>query len=231
MHEAAPSTLASFSIYAGKYPFIPTDDNQVGIYVCRIRPVADWILALLAAPFALLICLPAAVALSIANGGPIFFRQWRPGLYGQAFQILKFKTMSDARNSEGHLLSDAVRLHATGRLIRKLSVDELPQLWNVLCGELALIGPRPLLMQYLPLYTAEQAKRHWVRPGITGLAQARGRNEMPWKARFELDVYYVAHASFRLDMQIIWETVGRVIGGKGVTASGEATVAPFKGND
>lgn len=156
-------------------------------------------LALLSVPFLLL-----ALLLALANRGTPFFRQTRPGRGGRLFRIVKFKTMTDARDSRGELLSDEQRLTRAGALVRSLSLDELPQLFNVLAGQMSFIGPRPLLPEYLPLYTAEQARRHDVRPGITGWAQVNGRNAISWERKFELDVWYVDHLNFLLDMRIIF---------------------------
>jgi len=162
-------------------------------------------------------------------GSGILFRQERPGLHGKPFTVLKFRTMLDSRDAEGHLLSDAQRLTATGRMLRALSLDELPQLWNVLRGDVSLVGPRPLLMQYLVRYTPEQARRHEVRPGITGWAQINGRNAISWDEKFRLDVWYVDHVSFWLDVKILIRTVAYVLHRKDIRASGHATMPEFMG--
>lgn len=162
-------------------------------------------------------------------GRPIFFRQTRPGLHGRPFQLLKFRTMSNERDSAGNLLPDAKRLNAFGRWLRSTSLDELPEVINVLRGEMSLVGPRPLLMAYLDRYTPEQARRHEVRPGLTGWAQVRGRNAIPWEERFALDVWYVDHQSLWLDLKILWLTVGRVLRRDGIAAEGEATMPEFRG--
>lgn len=163
-------------------------------------------------------------------GSPALFRQMRPGLHGQPFQMIKFRTMTDECGADGALLPDSQRLTSFGRFLRASSLDELPELWNVLKGEMSLVGPRPLLMEYLTLYTPEQARRHEVRPGITGWAQVNGRNAISWEDKFSLDVWYVNHRSFRLDIRILWMTVKKVLVRDGITAAGEATTTKFKGS-
>jgi len=162
-------------------------------------------------------------------GAPIFFTQMRPGLHGRPFRMVKFRTMTDARNAIGELLPDADRLTPFGRLMRAASLDELPELWNVLKGEMSLVGPRPLLMEYLPLYTPEQARRHEVRPGITGWAQVNGRNAITWEDKFALDVWYVDNRSLWLDVRILFLTIWRVVRRDGISAAGEATMIKFGG--
>lgn len=170
-----------------------------------------------------------AVLLALANRGKVLFRQERPGLDGRPFTILKFRTMTDQRDAAGEPLPDEQRLSAVGRFVRRTSLDELPQLLNVLRGDLSLVGPRPLLMEYLPLYTKEQARRHGVRPGVTGWAQVNGRNAISWEERFALDVHYVDNVSFGLDMRILLRTVGQVLSGRGVSSGTAATVERFRG--
>ncbi|MGT2432005.1 sugar transferase [Cupriavidus basilensis] len=162
-------------------------------------------------------------------GSPVFFRQVRPGLHGKPFQMVKFRTMTDARGPGGQLLSDAERLTPFGRFLRATSLDELPELWNVLKGDMSLVGPRPLLMDYLPLYTPEQARRHEVRPGITGWAQINGRNALSWEQKFVLDTWYVDHRTFWLDLKILALTVKKVLVRDGISATGEATMTRFTG--
>ncbi|MGB6006486.1 sugar transferase [Castellaniella sp.] len=162
-------------------------------------------------------------------GSPVFFRQQRPGLQGVPFEMIKFRTMTDAYGADGEILPDAERLTKLGRFLRATSLDELPELWNVLKGEMSLVGPRPLLMEYLPLYTSEQARRHEVRPGITGWAQINGRNAISWEEKFALDVWYIDHRTCWLDVKILWMTVMRVLKRDGVSAAGEATMARFTG--
>ena len=166
----------------------------------------------------------------IKLGGPVFFRQKRPGLHGVSFEMVKFRTMTDDRGPDGQLLPDSVRLTPFGRFLRASSLDELPELWNVLKGDMSLVGPRPLLMEYLPLYTPEQARRHEVRPGITGWAQVNGRNAISWEDKFKLDVWYVDNRSMWLDIRILWLTVKKVLMRDGISATGEATMPKFTGS-
>jgi lipopolysaccharide/colanic/teichoic acid biosynthesis glycosyltransferase len=181
---------------------------------------------LVLAPFLLLLW----VLVHRKLGSPVLFRQSRPGLYGRPFMMVKFRTMTDERGAGGELLPDAQRLTPFGCFLRATSLDELPELWNVLRGEMSLVGPRPLLMEYMPLYSPVQARRHEVRPGITGWAQVNGRNAVSWEDRFKLDVWYVDHRSIWLDLYILWLTVRKVIAREGISAQGEATMARFKGN-
>jgi len=164
-------------------------------------------------------------------GGPVLFRQKRPGRNGETFELIKLRTMTDARNAEGALLPDDQRLTSFGALLRRMSVDELPTLWNVIRGDMSLVGPRPLLVQYLDRYTPEQRRRHEVAPGITGWAQVNGRNALTWEEKFELDVWYVENVSLRTDLGILWRTVAQVLGQRGVSAEGHATMPEFTGND
>lgn len=163
-------------------------------------------------------------------GSPVLFTQVRPGMNGKPFRIIKFRTMTDACDASGEFLPDAQRLTPFGRFLRATSLDELPELWNVLRGEMSLVGPRPLLMAYLPLYSSEQARRHEVRPGITGWAQVNGRNAISWQDKFALDVWYVDHRSLWLDMRILWMTLRKVLRRDGISAQGEATMPKFEGN-
>ena len=162
-------------------------------------------------------------------GSPVFFRQTRPGLHGRPFQMIKFRTMTDARGPDGRLQPDAERLTPFGRFLRSTSLDELPELFNVLKGDMSLVGPRPLLMEYLPLYSPEQARRHDVRPGITGWAQVNGRNALSWEEKFKLDLWYVDHHSLWLDVKILWLTLRKVLVREGISADGEATMSKFTG--
>ena len=170
-----------------------------------------------------------AFCVRLALGGPVLFRQTRPGLGGRPFAILKFRTMTDARDANGTPRPDGERLTAFGRFLRASSLDELPELLNILRGEMSFVGPRPLLMEYLPLYSAEQARRHEVRPGITGWAQVNGRNAIGWERKFMLDVEYVERRSFAFDMKILALTVLKVVRGEGIAAAGEATMPRFTG--
>jgi lipopolysaccharide/colanic/teichoic acid biosynthesis glycosyltransferase len=160
-------------------------------------------------------------------GSPVFFTQVRPGLHGKPFKMVKFRTMTSERGPDGELLPDAVRLTPFGRFLRSSSLDELPELWNVLKGDMSLVGPRPLLMEYLPLYSPVQARRHEVRPGITGWAQVNGRNAISWEDKFKLDVWYVDHCSLWLDVKILWLTAQKVLVRDGISAEGEATMPRF----
>ena len=163
-------------------------------------------------------------------GSPVLFRQMRPGLRGVPFEMIKFRTMTDVRGVDGKLLPDSVRLTPFGRFLRGSSLDELPELWNVLKGEMSLVGPRPLLMEYLPLYTKEQARRHEVRPGVTGWAQINGRNTLSWDDKFKLDLWYVDNQSFLLDMKILLLTVKKVLVREGISGAGEVTMSKFAGS-
>ena len=163
-------------------------------------------------------------------GSPVFFRQKRPGLNGALFEMVKFRTMTGACGEDGKLLSDGERLTPFGRFLRASSLDELPELWNVLKGEMSLVGPRPLLTEYMPLYSAEQARRHDVRPGITGWAQVNGRNALSWEEKFKLDVWYVDNRTLWLDIKILWLTVRKVLMRDGISAAGEATMPRFTGS-
>jgi len=183
---------------------------------------------------ALALAWPVLLGLSmlvrITHGPPILFRQTRPGLHGRPFQLIKFRTMRSAFDAQGRPLPDAERLTRLGRWLRATSLDELPELWNVLRGDMSLVGPRPLLMEYLPLYSAEQARRHEVRPGITGWAQVNGRNSLSWEEKFELDVWYVEHQSLWLDIKIMAFTIRKVLLREGISAQGEDTMPRFTGS-
>jgi len=172
------------------------------------------------------------VWLHFANkGAGAFFLQERPGKDGKIFKVVKFKTMTDERDADGKLLPDAQRLTKVGRFVRSTSIDELPQLWNVFKGDMSLIGPRPLLVQYLPLYSPEQARRHEVRPGITGWAQVHGRNAISWQKKFELDVWYVDHISFITDCKVVLTTIKKVLGREDISSATSVTMEPFNGNN
>jgi lipopolysaccharide/colanic/teichoic acid biosynthesis glycosyltransferase len=170
-----------------------------------------------------------SVIVRMRLGSPIFFRQERPGQHGRPFQLTKFRTMMDKRNSNGNLLPDAERIPGFGRFLRSTSLDELPELWNVLKGDMSLVGPRPLLMEYLGLYSVEQARRHEVRPGITGWAQVNGRNTLAWDEKFKLDVWYVDNRTVWLDIKILFMTVAKVLKGDGVSHAEHATMEKFRG--
>ena len=192
------------------------------------------ILAFIGALIMLIVLSPLLLVVTVwlhfANkGAGAFFTQERPGKDEQIFKLYKFKSMTDERDAEGNLLPDGERLTSVGRFIRKTSLDELPQLWNVLKGDMSFIGPRPLLVQYLPLYSASQQRRHEVRPGITGWAQVSGRNAISWERKFALDVWYVDHLSFRLDCIIIWRTIVKVLRREGISSASCDTMEPFEG--
>ncbi|WP_029215676.1 sugar transferase [Kallotenue papyrolyticum] len=171
-----------------------------------------------------------AVLVRVRLGAPVLFRQQRPGLHGQPFTLYKFRTMTDARDAQGRLLPDAQRLTRFGRFLRSTSLDELPELFNVLKGEMSLVGPRPLLMEYLERYTPEQMRRHAVRPGITGWAQINGRNALSWEQKFALDVWYVDHQSLWLDLKILALTLWKIIKREGISQPGQATMEEFRGS-
>jgi lipopolysaccharide/colanic/teichoic acid biosynthesis glycosyltransferase len=191
----------------------------------------DVVLVLVSAPLTLPLALLVAAAVAVGVGRPILFVQRRPGLGGRLFRLVKFRSMTGATGRDGALLPDAERLTPVGRLLRSTSLDELPTLWNVLGGDMSLVGPRPLLPEYLPLYTERQARRHEVLPGITGWAQVNGRNAVSWEERLEMDVWYVEHRSLRLDLRILWKTVGVVVRREGIAHEGAATMTHFRGTD
>lgn len=201
------------------------------MYKNYLKRLIDFTLSLMALLLLWPLLLVVAIWLRIANGATPFFFQARPGRGGAIFKVIKFKTMSDERGADGNLLPDAQRLTAVGRFVRSTSLDELPQLINVLKGDMALVGPRPLLPQYLPLYSPAQARRHEVRPGITGWAQVNGRNAISWTRKFELDLYYVEHLSFLLDLKILLLTVKKVFVREGISLEGQATTVKFNGKN
>ncbi|MGL6025928.1 MAG: sugar transferase [Vibrio sp.] len=190
---------------------------------------------LIVSSFALLLFSPiiALVSWKIRKnlGSPVFFRQARPGLHGKSFEMIKFRTMKDAVDAQGNPLPDSERMTSFGSKLRNSSLDELPELWNVFKGDMSLVGPRPLLIQYLPLYSPEQARRHEVRPGVTGWAQINGRNAISWEDKFKLDVWYVDNRSFCLDFKILLLTVRKVLIKDGISAEGHVTIAPFRGSN
>jgi len=205
---------------------------EIGIYKKVFKRVIDITvsgcgLLVLSVPLA-----AVTVWLHFANkGAGAFFFQERPGKDGNIFKVVKFKTMTDERDADGNLLPDEKRLTKVGKFVRSTSIDELPQLWNVFKGDMSLIGPRPLLVQYLPLYSPEQARRHEVRPGITGWAQCHGRNAISWQKKFELDVWYVDHISFITDCKVILTTIKKVLGREDINSATSATMEPFNGNN
>lgn len=201
------------------------------IYKLIIKRVFDFLISVVC----LIVFLPLLVIIFIIlthnNEGKPFFFQKRPGKNEKIFKVIKFKTMTDKRDKNGQLLCDSMRLTNLGEFIRKTSLDELPQLINVIKGDMSLIGPRPLLPEYLPLYTLEQKKRHKVKPGITGWAQVNGRNAISWEKKFEYDVWYVNNISFALDIKILFKTILKVLNKEGINEKGEVTTKPFKGNN
>lgn len=199
------------------------------MYKSFVKRVVDFVAALIGLALLSPVLLVVTVGLFLANQGKPFFFQLRPGKGGEIFKIIKFKTMNDKKDADGNLLPDAQRLTPIGRFVRKTSLDEIPQLLNVLKGEMSLIGPRPLLVHYLHLYTKEQNRRHEVKPGITGWAQVNGRNAISWNKKFELDVWYVDHISFNLDLKILIMTIQKVVKSEGINAADAATIEPFNG--
>ena len=196
------------------------------------KRLIDLVVALMVLIFLLPVLLVVTMWLHFANkGAGVFFYQERPGKGGKIFKIIKFKTMTDERDAEGNLLSDEARLTKVGKFVRSTSIDELPQLVNVLKGDMSLIGPRPLLVQYLPLYSKEQARRHEVRPGISGWAQCHGRNAISWTEKFKLDVWYVDHVSLMTDVKIVWITMMKVLKRSDINEAGHATMEAFNGHN
>jgi len=201
------------------------------MYKILIKPLFDRTLALILLLVFTPILFILYLLLSVTMGFPVFFAQRRPGIDGKIFTIYKLRTMSDERDAKGELLSDEKRLNGIGKIVRSLSLDELPQLFNVLKGEMSFVGPRPLLIEYLELYSDEQKQRHDVIPGITGWAQVNGRNAISWAKKFELDVYYVKNQSFLLDMKILWLTFLKVVKRSDVSQDGHATMEKFDGTN
>ncbi len=201
------------------------------MYTRFSKPFFDKLSALLVLVLVSPILFIVIVILAISNKGNIWFTQTRPGKNGKLFNVIKFKTMTDEKDSNGVLLSDEKRLTGIGKFIRRTSLDELPQLVNVLIGDMSIVGPRPLLVEYSPLYNSRQQRRHEVKPGITGWAQVNGRNTVAWKERFELDVWYVEHISFWVDVKILLQTVNKVFRAEGINSANAATMERFRGND
>lgn len=202
------------------------------LYQKYIKRLLDILLSFIALIILSPVFILVWLGLSISNKGTgAFFTQKRPGKDEKIFKLYKFKSMTDERDINGDLLPDSERLTKVGKFIRKVSLDELPQLWNILKGDMSFIGPRPLLVRYLPIYTPEERRRHNVRPGIVGLAGVRGRNNNTWKKKFEYDIYYVDHLSFTLDLKIFFQAIAVVLSRKGVTLEGEATTEPYNGHN
>jgi len=197
----------------------------------RGKRAFDLALTIVSAPMWIAVVAATAVVVRVRLGAPIFFVQSRPGLHGKPFRLIKFRTMTSARDSTGVLLPDEARLTGLGRFLRSTSLDELPELWNVIRGEMSLVGPRPLLTKYLPLYSQRHRRRHNVRPGVTGLAQVSGRNAITWSQRLDLDVEYVDRCSFALDVRILLQSARAVLRREGISAAGQATMPEFTGYD
>ncbi len=195
-----------------------------------LKRFVEWVVFLSAAPLLILLLAPTALAVRLLLGRPVLFRQARPGLNGRLFDMYKFRTMTDARDAAGRLLPDEQRLTGFGRFLRSTSLDELPSLLNFVRGDIALVGPRPLLPQYLPRYSASQARRHEVRPGLTGWAQVNGRNALSWDDKLALDVWYVENRTLLLDLKIIIMTLAKVVRRHGISGDGTATMSEFKGS-
>lgn len=199
------------------------------IYRKYIKRVLDVIISAVTLLLLSPVLIITALLVRVKLGSPVIFKQERPGLNGRIFKMYKFRTMTDERDSEGKLLSDEQRLTHFGNVLRSTSLDELPELWNILKGDMSLIGPRPLLVKYLPLYSERQSHRHDVRPGITGYAQVHGRNKLDWPERFEMDVYYTENLSFKMDLKIVADTVGVVLRRDGISSDTSATMEEFRG--
>lgn len=200
------------------------------MYKIFLKSILDRCLSVIAFFLLLPIFTPVTLMLFVVNRGNPFFLQKRPGLYGAIFKVIKFKTMNDRKDADGNLLPDAERLTPIGSFVRKTSLDEIPQLLNVIKGDMSLVGPRPLLAEYLALYSSEQSRRHSVKPGITGWAQVNGRNAISWQQKFLLDVWYVDNLSLLLDCKILWLTIVKVFRSEGISAAGQATMNKFEGN-
>jgi lipopolysaccharide/colanic/teichoic acid biosynthesis glycosyltransferase len=205
-------------------------NKSTSIYITVFKPLIDFVVALIIFTVLFPVFLIVVILLTIANSGKPFFFQARPGKHERIFKVIKFKTMNDRRDKNGELLPDAVRLTAIGKFVRKTSLDEIPQMLNVLKGDMSLIGPRPLLVEYLPLYSDEQRKRHDVKPGITGWAQVNGRNAIAWKQKFEYDVWYVNNVSFALDFKIFFLTIRNIVKSEGISSDTSVTMEKFTGS-
>jgi len=199
------------------------------MYATKLKRLFDLLITLPALFMLSLLLAVIALLVRLKLGSPVLFRQQRPGLHGKPFTLYKFRTMTDVRDAQGNLLPDDERLPSFGRFLRSTSLDELPELFNVLKGDMSLVGPRPLLMEYLPRYTAEQMRRHEIKPGLTGWAQVNGRNTLTWEEKFTLDVWYVEHCSVKLDMKILGLTLIKMLQREGITAIGYVTMPQFTG--
>lgn len=205
-------------------------NNVIPVHTVILKRGFDLCLILIMLPFIMPLLIILAILIRIKLGSPIFFKQIRPGYNGVPFLMVKFRTMTEHRNKEGALLPDDKRLTSFGKFLRSTSLDELPELWNVFNGQMSLVGPRPLLLEYLPLYTPEQYRRHMIRPGITGWAQINGRNSISWEEKFKLDVWYVDNCSLWLDVKILFLTIKKVFIREGISAEGSSTIERFKGS-
>lgn len=201
------------------------------MYRKYFKRLFDIICSLLALIVLSPVLLVTAILVRVKLGSPVIFRQKRPGLHEKIFTLYKFRTMTDQKDEQGKLLPDEIRLTKFGKILRSTSLDELPELWNILKGDMSVVGPRPLLEKYIPLYTVDQRKRHGVRPGLTGLAQVSGRNEIDWEQKFQLDTEYARHITFLSDIKIILQTIGHVFTGKGISSTTSATMEEFSGNE
>lgn len=201
------------------------------MYQHIVKPAGDTIVATIAFIVLLPVFIVVVVMLGIANSGKPFFTQRRPGKGGRIFRVIKFKTMNDKRDANGELLPDSIRLTPIGKFVRKTSLDEIPQLLNVIKGDMSIVGPRPLLEEYLPLYSETQKRRHCIKPGITGWAQVNGRNAISWKQKFEYDVWYVDNISFLLDLRILFMTIRNVVKSEGINSATSATMEKFTGRE
>lgn len=223
--------LTTFLFFvAPAFLFTFTNQKRIGLYPRLIKPLFDRTVSLIALLVLSPVIFLVVVLLFIANKGKVWFTQKRPGKHGKIFTVIKFKTMTDDRGPDGELLPDDKRLTAIGKLVRKTSIDEIPQLFNVLLGHMSFVGPRPLLTEYLSLYNEEQRRRHEVKPGITGWAQVNGRNTLSWQQKFAYDVWYVEHISFALDLKILFLTVIKVFKAEGISSESSLTMEKFRGN-
>lgn len=205
--------------------------HEQKFYEKYVKRGLDFLLALIATIVLSPVLLVVAILVRIKLGTPVLFRQQRPGLNERIFTIYKFRTMTDARDDKGELLPDEVRLTRFGQVLRSTSLDELPELFNILKGDMAIVGPRPLLVQYLPLYNDQQKQRHAVRPGITGYAQVNGRNSISWEEKFEMDIYYTEHLTWWMDVKVFCKTMKAVVAREGISSESSVTMEPFRGEE
>ena len=223
--------MCDYLILYNNHTILNMMEHKKGFYEKFIKRPQDFLCALAAIIVLSPIMLVTAILVRVKLGSPVIFKQERPGLHGKIFTLYKFRTMTDKRDEEGNLLSDELRLTKFGKLLRSTSLDELPELFNILNGDMAVVGPRPLLVRYLPRYNAHQARRHEVRPGFTGYAQVNGRNSISWEDKFNKDVYYVDHVTFLGDWKIIFQTVGTVLRRDGISSDTSVTMEEFMGSE